>query len=73
MTLLRFILFFLFFYIIIKVIKRIIKIFTHPLKQDTKANVNTTGENKFDIKKEDIIEAEFEEIKDSQADKSKQY
>lgn len=68
MTLIRFFLFFILFWIIIKAIKFLIRAFTTPRNDNQKPKVNNTSQKKYEINKKDIIEAEFEEIKESSAD-----
>lgn len=69
MTLIRFFLFFILFWIIIKAIKFLISAFTTP--QNEKQKVNNTAKKKYEINNKDIIEAEFEEIKETSADNTK--
>ncbi|OGU54139.1 MAG: hypothetical protein A2V66_08585 [Ignavibacteria bacterium RBG_13_36_8] len=64
MTLIRFILFLLLFYVVIKVAKYLIKIFTTPVQAGNKREVFNKQAKSLNIDKEDIIEADFEDIKD---------
>lgn len=71
MSFIRFILFFILFMIIARIIMSVIKAFSSRGDTESKHKMEKTADKKFDIKKEDIIEADFEEIKESKADKSK--
>ena len=70
MTIFRFILFFILFFVIARAVRFLINAFAGKDKEERKPKVNKTPDKKFDINRDDIIEAEFEEIKESQEDKS---
>lgn len=58
-------------YIIFKFARILIRIFTSTRQPyNKKSNVNNSDKRKSKIDKDDIIEAEFEEIKDNEKEKS---
>ena len=68
---LRFILFTLLFYLIYRILKSIFKMSFSSKKRETKDNVFNKRKQKTTIDKKDIIEAEFEEIKEKEDSKAK--
>ncbi|MGD8781852.1 MAG: hypothetical protein PVH88_23180 [Ignavibacteria bacterium] len=59
----------LIFYLAFKAIRYLIQLIAAPA-EDNKTTFNKrTDKSKFDIKSEDIIEADFEEIKESDSEK----
>jgi len=71
MGLIRFIIWALFFYIIFRLARTILRVFTSPKNQgNERSNVNEPQKKKTKINKNDIIDAEFEEIKDKEKDSS---
>ena len=56
-----------FFYIIFRLIRTLFRVFSSPKENSNrKSNVNEPKNKKSKIDKKDIIEAEFEEIKDKE-------
>lgn len=71
MGLIRIIIWALFFYIIFRLIRTLFRVFTTTSKKSKSPNnVNEPQKKKSTIDKKDIIEAEFEEIKDQEKDNS---
>ena len=68
---LRFILFTLLFYLVYRILKSIFKMSFSSKKRETKDNVFNKRKQKTTIDKKDIIEAEFEEIKEKEDSKAK--
>lgn len=66
MSILRIIVFGLLFYFVLKIVKFFIAILLRPKKDPNEIKVNTRGSNiSKNINSEDIVEAEFEEIKNN--------
>ncbi|RJP62570.1 MAG: hypothetical protein QY331_10240 [Melioribacteraceae bacterium] len=70
MGLIRIIIWALFFYIIYKLIRTLVLFFMSPKRNQTEDNVNQPKKKKSKVDKKDIIEAEFEEIKDKEKENS---
>ncbi|MCZ7601437.1 MAG: hypothetical protein M5R37_01105 [Melioribacteraceae bacterium] len=70
MGLIRIIIWALFFYIIYKLIRTLVLFFMSPKRKQTEDNVNQPKKKKSKVDKKDIIEAEFEEIKDKEKENS---
>jgi hypothetical protein len=67
----RFLLYTLLFYFIFKIIKTIVRLLFRPSEKPKEPTVKNSPERKkFDIDSKDIIEAEFEEIKDNKNNNS---
>ena len=67
----RFLLYTLLFYFIFKIIKTIARLLFRPVEKPKEPTVkNSPEKKKFDIDSRDIIEAEFEEIKDNKNNNS---
>lgn len=71
MNFLRMILWGLLFYLVIKTAKNVMKIFTASKIPESKKSTFKAYRSKYNIKKEDVIDAEYEEIKSSENDNSK--
>ena len=71
MGLIRFIIWALFFYIVLRLIRTVVRVFTTSRVQKTEqSNVKEPKKKKSKIDQKDIIDAEFEEIKDQEKDNS---
>lgn len=71
MSFLRIILWGLLFYLVIKTAKNVIQLFTANKTPESKKSTFKAYRSKYNIKKEDVIDAEYEEIKNSENDNSK--
>lgn len=60
-----------FFYLIYKAIRFFIQYMSEPEPAKKQTNTSSTVQSKLQIKKEDIIEAEFEELKPEKKDSQK--
>jgi len=66
MSILRLIVFGLLFYFVLKIVKYFIAILFRPKKDPNEIKVNTRGGNiSKNINSDDIVDAEFEEIKNN--------
>lgn len=71
MGFIRIIIWALFFYIIFRLLRTIFKVFSSsPKNTSGKSNMNESKQKKSKIDKKDIIDAEFEEIKDKEKESS---
>jgi hypothetical protein len=71
MSFLRIVLWALLFYLVIRTAKNVMKLFSGNNKSEPKKSTFKVYRSKYNIKKEDVIDAEYEEIKNSEPDNSK--
>ncbi len=71
MSFLRIILWGLLFYLVLKTARNVMKLFSTNNKPEAKKSTFKAYRSKYNIKKEDVIDAEYEEIKNSEPDNSK--
>jgi hypothetical protein len=71
MSLLRIILWSLIIYLVLRTVKNVAKVLGWNKSNSPKRETVKKSESKYRIKKEDVIEAEYEEITDSDSNKTK--
>lgn len=71
MGLLRILLWALLFYLVLKTAKNIMSIFASNKNSEKKNNTFRPYKSKYNIRKEDVIDAEYEEINNNGTDNSK--